>query len=147
MMSNSCVSSRGPAQAWTQTATGSTTPRSSWSCPTRRGRCYEYPLIVDVDNDDSAEIVVTANNYRSRTRQDQGLRVLRDQQSRWVRTRRIWNQHTYHVTNINEDGTIPLVEENNWQKPGLNNYRQNVQGDGIFNAPDLVVTSSWEGCG
>lgn len=107
------------------------------------GTLFEYPLIVDVDNDNSAEIVVAANNYRYRANPDidgnQGIRVLRDVQSRWVRTRRIWNQHTYHVTNINEDGTIPMVEPNNWQTPGLNNYRQNVQGDGLFNAPDLQI--------
>ena len=44
-----------------------------------------------------------------------------------MRTRRIWNQHAYHVTNINEDGTVPRREEPNWLNPRLNNYRMNVQ--------------------
>jgi len=35
---------------------------------------------------------------------------------------------------------VPAVEEDNWTVAGLNNYRQNVQGRGIFNAPDLEVS-------
>jgi hypothetical protein len=35
-----------------------------------------------------------------------------------------------------------MVEDTNWVQPGLNNYRQNVQGDGVFNAPDLAVELS-----
>ena len=40
--------------------------------------------------------------------------------------RGLWNQHSYHITNINDDGTVPLVESPNYKK--YNNYRQNVQG-------------------
>ena len=56
-----------------------------------------------------------------------------------MRTRRIWNQHTYHVSNVSERGVVPRVESPNWLEPALNNFRQNVQGDGVFNAPDLTV--------
>jgi len=58
-----------------------------------------------------------------------------------VRTRRIWNQHNYHVTNVNEDGTIPPIEGKNWETPGLNNFRQNVQPVATRAAADLIVTS------
>lgn len=114
------------------------------------GTLYEYPLIVDVDNDGNAEIVVMANNYSSQGSTTKGIRVFRDAQDNWVSTRRIWNQHTYHVTNINEDGTVPLKETSNWVVPGLNNYRQNVQGDGLFNAPNLIIDKiepQLAGCG
>ena len=67
-------------------------------------------------------------------------RVLRDAQDNWVATRRIWNQHAYHVTNIEEDGTVPMTPRVNWQEPGLNNFRQNVQGGSLFNAPNFVVS-------
>lgn len=102
------------------------------------GTLYEYPLIVDVDNDGNAEIVVMANNYSSDS-MTKGIRIFRDANDNWVSTRRIWNQHTYHVTNIDEDGKVPLRETSNWTVPGLNNYRQNVQGDGLFNAPNLII--------
>jgi len=77
----------------------------------------------------------------SRPRGTRGVRVYRDGADRWVGSRRIWNQHAYHVTNVNEDGTIPRtsVAAANWLDPELNNFRQNVQGDVVPNAaPDLT---------
>ena len=107
------------------------------------GTLWEYPLIVDVDNDGHAEIVVANNNYTFSKCADSsashtGIKVLADTKHNWVRTRRIWNQHTYHVTNIDEDGRVPKVEARNWDNPNLNNFRQNVQPGGLFDAPDLL---------
>ena len=108
------------------------------------GTIREYPIIVDVDNDDHAEVVLMANNYAfgclDGSAAGTGIYVFGHPRNQWVRTRRIWNQHTYHVTNVNEDGTIPRNEARNWTVPGLNNFRQNVQPDGLFDAPDLVLT-------
>jgi hypothetical protein len=103
-------------------------------------------VIVDVDGDDHAEIVVMDNNYAFKIcDQDTGggashtgFKVYGDTLDRWVRTRRIWNQHAYHVTNVGDDGTIPKVEASNWAQKGLNNFRQNVQTKNVLNAPDLV---------
>ena len=98
----------------------------------------EMPIVVDVDNDGKAEVLVptaaAANDYG-------GLGVWSDADNNWVRTRRIWNQHAYHVTNISEDGQVPAYEYPNWLHSRLNNFRQNVQPGGIFDAPDLVVDS------
>ena len=107
------------------------------------GTLQEYPLVADVDNDGHADIVVISNDYHSILcpddgSQQRGLRVFGDDQ--WVRTRRVWNQHAYHVTNVEEDGTIPTVETANWSVDGLNNFRQNVQPEGEFAAPDLVAS-------
>jgi hypothetical protein len=109
------------------------------------GTLYEYPLVADVDNDGHADIVVVSNDYSSITCPDdsskqRGVRVFGDDEGKWVRTRRVWNQHAYHVTNVNEDGSIPTSEVPNWTVPRLNNFRQNVQPLGEFSAPDLVVT-------
>ena len=108
------------------------------------GTLWEYPVIVDVDHDDHAEIVVARNNYTGWRCDDgspapTGIAVFGDLRNNWVRTRRIWNQHTYHVTNVNEDGSVPSPERRNWTVLGLNNFRQNVQPEGLFAAPDLVV--------
>ena len=107
------------------------------------GTLEEYPLVADVDNDGHADIVVISNDYHGIVcpddgSQQRGLRVFGDDQ--WVRTRPVWNQHAYHVTNVEEDGTIPTVETANWTVEGLNNFRQNVQPEGEFAAPDLVAT-------
>ena len=99
---------------------------------------YEYPIIADVDNDGSTEIVLSSDMQKGVT---MGVTAYEDPGGQWVRTRRIWNQHFYHVTNINEDGTVPKNEIVNWLHPKLNNYRQNTQPGGLFNAPNLVAES------
>jgi hypothetical protein len=65
-----------------------------------------------------------------------------DANDEWVPTRRVWTQHTYHVTNATSAGNPPEAELDNWTSDGLNNYRQNSQGAGVFNAPDLTVSLS-----
>ena len=70
-----------------------------------------------------------------------GLRVLRDRLDRWTSSRAIWNQHAYSVTNINDDLSVPSTStwQQNFVAPGLNNYRQNVQGaTGPGAMPDIT---------
>jgi hypothetical protein len=110
---------------------------------------HEYPVVADVDGDNNSEFIVVANdnaalndgfcsqipNYMPR----RGVFVYGDANDQWVPTRDIWTQHTYHVTNATSAALTPPIEANNWQQVGLNNYRQNVQGEGVFNASDLTV--------
>lgn len=110
------------------------------------GTLWEYPLVADVDNDERAEIIVARNNYAfpnclDNTPAQTGIAMIEDAQDNWVRTRRIWNQHTYHVTNVDESGAIPTIEADNWVILGLNNYRQNVQPIAVPVAPDLIISS------
>jgi hypothetical protein len=111
--------------------------------PNSSATIHEYPLVVDVDADGNSEILIVANE-KSCTGQTprHGLYVYGDNNDEWVPTRRVCTQHTYHVTNATSDGNVPLAENDNWTTPGLNNYRQNVQGAGVFNAPDLTVDLS-----
>jgi hypothetical protein len=80
-----------------------------------------------------------------------GITLFRDRANAWVGTRALWNQHTYQVTNICSDrdtacdppgayGQIPTTARRNWELPWLNNFRQNVQESGLFDAPDPAVT-------
>ncbi len=81
-----------------------------------------------------------------------GIRVISDQLDRWVNTRRIWNQHAYSVTNVEDDGTIPRTSEwvPNWTVDGLNTFRQNSPGagigDGLVPTPDLTLKSGKVTC-
>lgn len=81
----------------------------------------------------------------------QGLTVFGDSANSWVGTRSVWNQHAYFVSNICDGndsacspgqyyGQIPAAPKENWGLGWLNNFRQNVGEDGIFNAPDAVVS-------
>ncbi len=109
----------------------------------------EFPVIADVDNDGQADIVVISNAYAKNSPDimcvedningQSGVRVFGTAGGKWVRTRRVWNQHAYYVTNVNEDGTIPAGSKPNWSTPGLNNFRQNKQPDSEFGAPDAIV--------
>ncbi len=108
------------------------------------GTLIEYPVIADVDNDGRADIVVASNAYAyecNGTKQA-GIRIFESTSGTWVRTRRVWNEHAYHITNVEEDGTIPAHEKPNWTQPGLNNFRQNKQPGSEFAAPDAVVSLS-----
>ena len=98
--------------------------------PRTSGTLSEYPVVADVDNDGSAEIVVVSNSIGGAA-SSPTVQVIRDQQDRWIQARRIWNEHTYHVTNVREDGTIPQYEVPSWTK--LNTFRTNAQinGNGV----------------
>ncbi|MEB2314368.1 MAG: VCBS repeat-containing protein [Sorangiineae bacterium] len=80
-----------------------------------------------------------------------GITVWGDREDSWVGTRTLWNQHAYHVSNIcdsrdsacdapNRYGAIPAPEKDNWRQSWLNNFRQNVQDQGVFDAPDATVS-------
>ncbi len=108
--------------------------------PNSSATIHEYPLVVDVDGDGNSEILIVANTQAGCANPARiGLSAYGDANDEWVPTRRVWTQHTYHVTNATSDGNVPLTESDNWTMAGLNNYRQNVQGDGVFNAPDLTL--------
>lgn len=107
---------------------------------------HEYPVVADVDNDGNAELVFIENNevgFACTAGQigGAGIHILGDDPAvdAWVPTRRIWNQHSYHITNVNEDGTVPVDEPHNWLVPGYNNYRTNLPDTSVLVAPDLVV--------
>ena len=138
--------------------------RTQLQLPNTTGTIHEYPLVVDADGDGNSEILVVANATNAAgdcpltlpngdaypiTNRRSGLYVFGDTNDRWVPTRKVWTQHTYHVTNATTAGNVPLAETNNWATPGLNDYRKNAQGEGVFNAPDLAVDLAvgLEGCG
>jgi RHS repeat-associated protein len=103
------------------------------------GTLSEYPLVVDVDADGNAEIVVSANNYYRGNMK--GIVVIGDAGDNWVSTRKIWNQHSYHINNINDDGTIPRHENPSWQTH--NTYRLNAlpTREAALAAPDLIPSA------
>jgi len=104
---------------------------------------HEYVLVADVDADGNAEIVAVANENCGFGAQ-RGIYVIGDASDSWASTRRIWNQHTYHITNVNDNGTIPQFEQSNWLSPAggpYNNFRQNtLPGAAPLAAPNLTAS-------
>jgi hypothetical protein len=118
------------------------------------GSVHEYPVVADVDGDGEANVVLVANSfshmlapaypggptYTCDGAWQSGVRVLSSPDGSWVRAPRVWNQHTYHVTNVEESGRIPAIEAANWTVPGLNSFRQNRQPGSERSAADATVT-------
>jgi hypothetical protein len=103
---------------------------------------YETPVIADVDGDDNAELLV-AQNTTCGFGSFAGLRLYRDKKDGWVNTRRLWNQHAYSITHVNEDGTLPTHPATAWLS-GFNTFRSNSQGRPgmpVFAAPDVRIVS------
>lgn len=135
----------------------------------------EASVVADVDGDGHAEMLMVSNAIKTSQWKCvdtagvpismhgytwepgpevggsyRGVTLFGDKASSWVGTRTLWNQHTYHVSNICDDrdsacvapnvyGSIPKREQRNIDLPWLNNFRQNVQDKGLFNAPDATV--------
>lgn len=74
------------------------------------------PIFADVDGDGHAELV-TIGDY---SLNPDLIRVYESPQDDWPPMRALWNQNSYHVTNINDDGTVPQFERAFWLLPGLN---------------------------
>ncbi len=127
-----------------------------YSAARSSGTTYENPVIVDVDGDFRTEIVSAVNDYAGSLgcpatdpllptasfATNHGIVVLRDEQDRWAASRPVWNQHAYAVTHVGDRGEIPKSSSVlvNWKQPGLNNFRQNVQGDlEALGEPDLTA--------
>jgi hypothetical protein len=91
-----------------------------FTAPRGSGTLYEYPTVADIDNDGHADVVVPSNTGSSPP-----IQAIRDQEDRWVRARRIYNQYNYRITNVSEAGQIPAVEPRNWDS--FNNFRVQAQ--------------------
>jgi hypothetical protein len=105
------------------------------SLPNGSGTIVEYPIVADLDADGQAEMVVVANDLFS-SRSPNGIRVFAG--SEWVGSRSVWNQHAYHIDNINDDLTVPRVPVQSWKTH--NTFRLNKRVDGDPRAvPDLTV--------
>lgn len=74
-----------------------------------------------------------------------GVQVFGDPRGRWTPSRPIWNEHAYSITNVSDTGTVPASHARtpNWRSAGLNNFRQNSQGNLVgTSAPDFTVRTA-----
>lgn len=85
----------------------------------------DVPVAADVDRDGYAEIVVPAQG---------GIRIV-GFDGVWGPARPLWNQLNYHVTNIEDDLSVPFGEVNSWDVH--NTYR--TQTDLVHPLPDYQV--------
>lgn len=70
----------------------------------------EHPIVADVDNDGEAEILV--NGYEDENNIELRIYCFESAPPPWAPARSVWNQYGYHVTNVNDDLTIPRQQQN-----------------------------------
>lgn len=115
---------------------------------------YETPIVVDIDGSGRAKVLVPNSNvcqytcdWPTGSRQLSsspyvGLKALRSPSDKWVNTRSVWNQHTYHVTNVNLDGSLPFPEPNSWDPGQSNSYPLAAGGQKTAATPDPLISSA-----
>ncbi len=108
-----------------------------YSIANDNGTWREQPVIVDVDNDAHADIIVGSNRLLNSFGTN-GIRVFEGGNNSWVNTRKIWNQHAYYISNVNDDGSIPQFIDNPFVSH--NSFRVNsIPGINPLSAIDLRV--------
>ena len=93
------------------------------------GTIFEYPIVADIDNDDSAEIVISSNNFRMNGQGWAGITVFGHLGDGWAKSGTTWNVHDFAVTNIYTNGGVPLSPEPSWQT--YNVYRSRPTEDAM----------------
>jgi hypothetical protein len=126
-------------------ATGS--KYASWLCP--NASLLNRPVVLDVNGDNQAEIVCGCGEGTGVDQRLHGhLQVFGSAGEAWVDSRSLWNQSSYFVTNINDDLSIPLVQQNHSIVGNgiiLNGFNMQStilqsNGDPTFAAPDASPT-------
>jgi hypothetical protein len=75
-------------------------------CSSTTGR--ESVVAAEVDGDCAGELIVTADDILPGS--NHGVRIFEGDDAPLPPSRAIWNQNAYHVTNVNDDGSIPRSE-------------------------------------
>jgi len=116
------------------------------------------PIVVDCDNDGSAEIIVmgkTGGELQANTM----LKIFKSATDPWRAARKVWNQYMYHVTNVNEDLTIPtfcfntatvFTDHYNTEHRPYNNFLQQayyITPEGLPYNPSGAIEVSISGSG
>jgi hypothetical protein len=110
---------------------GATGTRKFYSDQHSSATMMDYPVIADVDADDHAEIVVCHGGYSS------AISVYGDLDNSWAPARKVWNQHAYSISNINDDLTVPTTAA-----PGFtesNTWHSGIAGSGAALQDDLEI--------
>lgn len=102
---------------------------------------YQTPIVADVDMDGSAEIIFIGDDANRdylpwtdpEVRADT-IFIFGPAEGEWARSRPIWNQYSYDITTVRDDGAIVRFPRPSWSQ--YNAYRAQPAHDGEH--PDLA---------
>lgn len=98
---------------------------------------YENPVVADVDGDKQAEIIITGYDD-DLTLPTPGIRVFKARNGAWADAGSVWGSHAFHVDDINEDSTLPLLETPSWLTHNTYRVQRSPQPDPL-GMPDFSV--------
>lgn len=103
------------------------------------GTTYEFPIIIDLNNNGSAEILCGCGQQpQASSNQVNGhLEAYTSAGSSWAYTRKVFNQYNYFGVNINDDLSVPKVQQNQALIPVLNSF---------MNQPSLLDENGLPDC-
>ena len=104
------------------------------------GTVWEYPVIADVDNDGSAEIVIASNGSLWR-----GITVLGHAGDGWAPSGPTWPVHDFAVSNVRPDGSVPSPAPRSWEIYNVFRARPTVD-DAATDLAVRLVDICFSGC-
>ena len=125
------------------------TGQTLYALPSWGRRHAAMPVIADVTEDGEANILVVFNSIGDL--QDgysdgpqapplDRLTALRGARSVWPQTREVFNERSYHITNIQDDLRPPRQEAPHWKDGETNVFGANIVTNAAqFDAPDLTL--------
>ena len=97
---------------------------------------HELPTAADVDGDGEMEIVVPQGGGHYGEERG-GVYVLGSGGDPWLGDRQVWNQHSWTLTNVEDDLTLPYPLRPNW--PFSNTFRSgDLTASAGGNLPDAI---------
>lgn len=129
--------------------------------PCYSGTYADYPIVGDIDGNGATEICVACNQGPGHVGNDNTARFRIYEAAggeRWMNSRRVWNQHGYFNTNINDDLSVPITQQDHIKvfssgicttgdnRP-LNSFlnqspQLDINGCPNFGAPDLTFSGT-----
>lgn len=120
--------------------------------PCLSGTHTEYPIVVDLDCDGHAEIIVSGALPGESTTNQVRLQVFGSKtEGTWAPARKVWNQHGYNPLYVNEDLSVPakplspttkIIHKDGTVHTPFNSFLQqsgvlNTEGESLNLAPDI----------
>ncbi len=97
----------------------------------------EYPTVGDVNGDGTTEVLTICDIDNDPFTFEGQLKAFNPANTPWAPSRNVWNQMNYSYTNINDDLSVPVIQQNHYVIPSLNNYL-NQYSDTLFRVPDAT---------
>jgi len=94
---------------------------------------FETPVVADVDQDGSAEIIVSSSGYDGQM----GVTVFGHLDDGWPPAGPAWPVHDYYVSNVTDGGSVPADAEPGWKTHLVFRGRPATETTGL---PDLAVS-------